>query len=135
MKEWPAWRYGPGEASGIFESEGDVPKGWVDHPSKLPAPRKAKTLGVDTNMDAYESIREIEEGLAAGKITVEDVERVEMEREKPRAGVLKIIERERAKTDALLSREDALAMLRESGFEIADDASDEEIEAALSSLE
>lgn len=39
---WPAWRYGPNEASQIFDREEDVPEGWVDHPRKLEeaAPKK-----------------------------------------------------------------------------------------------
>lgn len=32
---WPAWYYGPAGASSIFASEGEVPKGWQDHPSKV----------------------------------------------------------------------------------------------------
>lgn len=32
--EWPAWYYGPGGEGKIFDSPDDVPKGWVDHPSK-----------------------------------------------------------------------------------------------------
>ena len=46
-KSFPSWRYGPGyvapkdgqpepsEHAQIFNSEADVPAGWVDHPSKL----------------------------------------------------------------------------------------------------
>lgn len=30
---FPAWRYGPNGAAEIFETEADVPEGWVDHPS------------------------------------------------------------------------------------------------------
>lgn len=35
--KWPAWYYGPNGASQIFETEGEVPAGWVDHPSKVGA--------------------------------------------------------------------------------------------------
>lgn len=34
-KNWPAWRYGPGGKSAVFESEKDVPAGWQDHPTKV----------------------------------------------------------------------------------------------------
>lgn len=34
-ENWPAWRYGPNGQSAVFESEDDVPKGWVDHPTKV----------------------------------------------------------------------------------------------------
>lgn len=34
-KNWPAWRYGPGGKSVVFESEKDVPAGWQDHPTKV----------------------------------------------------------------------------------------------------
>lgn len=33
--QWPAWYYGPNGQAEVFESEALVPKGWVDHPSKL----------------------------------------------------------------------------------------------------
>jgi hypothetical protein len=49
--KWPSWRFGPGGQSAVFESEADVPAGWVDHPTKVkdaaapapktPAPAKA----------------------------------------------------------------------------------------------
>lgn len=39
-KNWPAWRYGPDGASDVFQSEGDVPAGWQDHPSKVITPAK-----------------------------------------------------------------------------------------------
>jgi hypothetical protein len=33
--EWPAWRYDPKTGQGkIFNSEADVPKGWIDDPGK-----------------------------------------------------------------------------------------------------
>lgn len=32
---WPSWRFGPGGKKAVFESEDDVPAGWVDHPSKV----------------------------------------------------------------------------------------------------
>ena len=35
--QWPAWRYGPNGAADIFEAKSEVPKGWVDHPSKVKA--------------------------------------------------------------------------------------------------
>lgn len=35
MNDYPAWRHGPDGQSAIFDSEADVPKGWVDHPSKV----------------------------------------------------------------------------------------------------
>jgi hypothetical protein len=33
--KWPSWRFGPNGQSAVFESEADVPNGWVDHPSKV----------------------------------------------------------------------------------------------------
>jgi hypothetical protein len=33
--EFPKWAYGPNGASGIFNSEDEIPAGYVDHPSKL----------------------------------------------------------------------------------------------------
>lgn len=32
---FPSWRYGPDGKAEIFNDEGDVPAGWVDHPSKV----------------------------------------------------------------------------------------------------
>lgn len=43
--KWPSWRFGPGGQSAVFESEADVPVGWVDHPTKVKGaapPAKAK---------------------------------------------------------------------------------------------
>jgi len=45
--EWPAWRYGPNGRAEIFQSAGEVPAGWQDHPTKVsgkdqaPAPAPA----------------------------------------------------------------------------------------------
>jgi hypothetical protein len=40
--KWPSWRFGPGGQSAVFESEADVPNGWVDHPTKVDkAPKPA----------------------------------------------------------------------------------------------
>lgn len=33
--KWPAWFYGPSGQAQVFESKDDVPKGWVDHPSRV----------------------------------------------------------------------------------------------------
>lgn len=33
--EFPKWAYGPGGQSGIFNSKGEIPAGWEDHPSKV----------------------------------------------------------------------------------------------------
>lgn len=32
---WPSCRYGPNGESAIFNSEDEVPKGWLDHPAKF----------------------------------------------------------------------------------------------------
>ncbi len=37
MVTFPSWRYGPKGQAAVFQSEDDVPAGWEDHPSKLPA--------------------------------------------------------------------------------------------------
>lgn len=43
MKDsWPAWYYGPNGASQIFATEGEVPAGWADHPSKVDAAQLQK---------------------------------------------------------------------------------------------
>lgn len=34
--DWPTWYYGPGGEGKVFDGPDDVPKGWVDHPSKAP---------------------------------------------------------------------------------------------------
>lgn len=34
-QEWPAMRYGPDGQTEVFNSEDEVPEGWVNHPSKL----------------------------------------------------------------------------------------------------
>lgn len=37
VSPWPAWRYGPGEQSAVFEKAEDVPEGWEDAPQKVGA--------------------------------------------------------------------------------------------------
>jgi len=39
---WPAWRYGPEGASGVFQSENDVPAGWVENPNDVVEPDAPK---------------------------------------------------------------------------------------------
>lgn len=61
--QWPAWRFGPGGKSDVFQSEKDVPAGWVDHPTKVkeapkaskPAatPAPAATDGVTLDADGH----------------------------------------------------------------------------------
>lgn len=46
---FPAWRHGPDGQSAVFDSEADVPKGWVDHPSKVkgaPAPAEGTKTAI-----------------------------------------------------------------------------------------
>lgn len=167
-KNFPAWYYGPEGEARIFSEEDDVPKGWKDRPFAEvgpDAPTRAdleKTieeqaarievleaaieaqggLKADSNMDGYTSIPEIRDAYAAGKITVDEIAAAEAKREKPRAGVLALIEEARAaekpgtspKEDEIVTRDEAIADLREAGVEIADDATDAEIEAALTEL-
>lgn len=33
--KWPGWFYGPNGEAEIFQSEDEVPKGWLDHPAKF----------------------------------------------------------------------------------------------------
>ena len=40
-RNWPAWYYGPKGAAAVFESQSEVPEGWVDHPSKVGQPAAA----------------------------------------------------------------------------------------------
>lgn len=35
---WPSWRFGPNGESEIFESDEQVPAGWLDHPAKFTKP-------------------------------------------------------------------------------------------------
>lgn len=50
-KHWPSWRFGPNGQSDVFNSEDDVPKGWVAHPSllteKAPAAVVSTTAATD----------------------------------------------------------------------------------------
>lgn len=38
FKAFPSYRYGPNGEAEVFESEADVPEGWLDHPAKFNAP-------------------------------------------------------------------------------------------------
>lgn len=130
--EWPAWRFGPGGESRIFQENEQIPAGWVDHPSKVVAGAKVTKLGVDTNLNGTESIPEIEAAYAEGRVTLAQIEAAEATRTKPREGILKFIQAERVRADA---RAEGLTMLREAGVEVSDDISDADLSAALDGLE
>lgn len=65
MDKFPGWRYGPNGKSAVFESEADVPNGWVDHPSLVkgtaapaaaapkPAPKPATGDKPDLDADGH----------------------------------------------------------------------------------
>lgn len=50
-KQWPAWYFGPGEQSKIFNAAEEVPPGWFDHPSKV---RAADAAAPENSKDAWE---------------------------------------------------------------------------------
>lgn len=139
-KSWPAWWYDPRTGEGrIFEQRNDVPKNWTEDPYY----RSPDGAG-DGN--GYATVEEIRAALEAGTITTDEVEAAENLRDKPRVTVLNMVkkirediaktaEERKAEQDALLSREEAIAEVRSAGIEIADDATDAEIEKALAGLE
>lgn len=142
-KQWPAWMYGPDGQSRIFQEDDPVPAGWVDHPSKVgeeegsddPPALKVENGGAsddDSVLDGAKTIPEIEEAYAEGRITLDEIEAAEAERSRPRDGIAEFVETERSRLEA---RSDALSVLREAGVEIGDDATDEELSAALDALE
>jgi hypothetical protein len=45
-KNWPAWFYGPNGASAVFQSQTEVPEGWVSHPSLVGQPTGATVESV-----------------------------------------------------------------------------------------
>jgi regulator of replication initiation timing len=60
-QSWPAWRYGPNGEAQIFASAGDVPEGWVKHPSKLPpAPEQLPSAGQDDFLKLAAAVQEVE---------------------------------------------------------------------------
>lgn len=212
---WPSVRYGPDGQARTFQSEDQVPDGWLDHPSKFSgmtdlevekqegreqladakgaeaaarerirlaqieerrrtgsntaadnmirmdrsvveqaekqqegaktAAQTEERTGRDRNGDDSNDIgtvKEIRAGLESGKFTLDQVEEAEKKRETPRSTVLDLVERERAREkekaaeDAeIVTRDEAIAELRKHNVEIADDATDAEIEAALNKLE
>jgi hypothetical protein len=46
--QFPQWAYGPGGASGVFNSADEIPAGWVDHPSKVKDAADTSDSGVKT---------------------------------------------------------------------------------------
>lgn len=40
--KFPGWRYGPNGESAIFESEAEVPEGWLDNPNDFKKASKSK---------------------------------------------------------------------------------------------
>lgn len=83
------------------------------------------------------TIAEIKSGLESGKLTLDQVEEAEKQRENPRSTIFALIEKKRKEEQEpeTITREEAIAELRKHSVEIADDASDAEIEAALNKLE
>lgn len=139
-QHWPAMRYGPGGKQGVFESAGDVPQGWVAHPS-LVVDEASMRRRVDSNADHYQSIRELQNAYAAGEVTLAEIRAAEAQREKPRASLLLWVEdteRQLAASEEdgeTLTREAAVALLQEAGVDIDDLSTDEEIQQALLDLE
>lgn len=150
--DWPAWFFGPDGAAGIFERVEDVPEGWVGSFAEAEvvfAPKPAGAvlaLGVDANRNGYESLAEIKQALADGVVSTEEVRTAEMLRSRPRVTVLQLLDKLEVVSatpptpsvdDAApdLTREEAIALVRGAGAELADDATDAEIEAALTALE
>lgn len=226
-QQWPSTRYGPNGQSRVFQAESDVPKGWVDHPSKVsgmadleaeqadgreelanargaeaaarerirlaqieerrrtgsntaadnlifrnpavvekaekqqagarteaqaatPARTHAAAPAAQRDVIDLGTVKEIRAKLDSGELTIDQIEKAELTRESPRSTILELVERTRAEAaekakatapeegtgDAeLLTREEAIAELRKHGVALSDDATDEEIEAALSKLE
>jgi hypothetical protein len=49
---WPSWRYSAECPDGqIFQSEDEVPEGWVDHPAKIGKPQTKTFAGDDVADD------------------------------------------------------------------------------------
>jgi hypothetical protein len=48
-RDWPSWRYGPGEQAAIFNSPEEVPDGWETHPSLVKEPKVKAAKGDETN--------------------------------------------------------------------------------------
>jgi len=105
---WPAWWYGPEGQGKVFQSADEVPEGWKDTPFKPgetpELPAAAKTKPKTTKTKAT----------------------------KPKKRRGRPTRSEKAAQDA--ARTEALNVLREAGVEIADDASDKDIQAALEAL-
>lgn len=159
-KNWPAWRYGPSGEAQIFQREADVPKGWVDSPSKLPpAPEK---LGGDTR-DEVEALRaendrlqgELADLRKEAQDACAEIAKLQhaLASSQPRAGTAETqptVRRGPRKLSAAPGtpftpqddtvtldegRTERLKVLREAGITIADDATDGDIEEAMDWLE
>jgi hypothetical protein len=133
-QEWPSWRYGPNGEARIFQQGETIPPGWEDHPRKVTHGQRVQKLGVDANLNGIETVAEIRKAYDAGRITLEQVEEAESTRENPRATILALIQTEREKMYRR-ERAEALETLRAADVEIADDATDDEINTALETLD
>ena len=47
-KNWPAWYYGPKGAAAVFQSQSEVPEGWVEHPALVGQPAGTTLASIDT---------------------------------------------------------------------------------------
>lgn len=75
-QSWPAWRYGPNGEAQIFASAGDVPEGWVKHPSKHPpAPEQLPERSGGEVHALQLKVKEVTELLARKEVELSDFTR------------------------------------------------------------
>lgn len=104
-REYPKWMYGPGEESRIFERGDVIPKGWKDHPDKVKEEAPKRSSLRKVGDDKDKAPPEQD-----GSAPVDDPPPTEEERVA------------------------TIAELRAAGAEISDDATVEEINAAIDKL-
>lgn len=105
-EEWPKWMYGPNDQARVFQKDDVVPAGWSDHPEKLKQ-EVPPTPPVPQQRPAKKS---------------------------EKAAPVAEPQQEPAPEPSQEEKLETIRSLREAGVEISDDASVDEINAAIDRL-
>jgi len=143
-QEFPTWRYGPDGEAQIFGENDKIPAGWQDHPSKAKGAGKSDGLDADKAVQRIEALeKEVEELRAENaRLKSEDhnspvaTSKADSDAPKLRRTPAKTPAKnakDQRKQDEELEqfRKEARATLKEMGIELPADATDAQLDEAL----
>lgn len=71
-RDWPSWRYGPGQQAAIFNSEEEVPDGWEKHPSEVKEPKTKVAKADETSEFDKLTVPELQAACTERKIEFQE---------------------------------------------------------------